>query len=223
MAKCASLLQWGRGLPSAETPETTRKASPLPGFNGAADFHPRKRALHAWSAEKLDIASMGPRTSIRGNTPTTITADECVVGLQWGRGLPSAETELDAHASLEGGMLQWGRGLPSAETWRPQDDVLLVRWLQWGRGLPSAETPALRLADEIGPDASMGPRTSIRGNSMIFAIFWCASFCFNGAADFHPRKPPWPSIPPPGPGPASMGPRTSIRGNALRCSPRSGR
>ena len=87
----SGLLQWGRGLPSAETyylhdeddTDTTR-------FNGAADFHPRKRDLspkgHRASCRfngaadfhprkldaKLDtiigwLASMGPRTSIRGN------------------------------------------------------------------------------------------------------------------------------------------------------------
>ena len=76
-------------------------------------------------------------------------------GLQWGRGLPSAETSLksgDVGAVVERSIrgcvdnyvmehsLQWGRGLPSAETkWNtPSRSHCAV--LQWDRGLPSAET-----------------------------------------------------------------------------------
>ena len=146
-------LQWGRGLPSAET--HVRK--------GFATSRPTERVLQ-WgrglpSAEtgpspaRLDLersstlASMGPRTSIRGN----------------GRA-PDRR-----HGCLASYSLQWGRGLPSAET--PCHPRLTTRtraiMLQWGRGLPSAETDARRGLREA---------TSVRQT------------CFNGAADFHPRK-----------------------------------
>ena len=83
-------LQWGRGLPSAETNSGRRRQTGGSSFNGAADFHPRKRPLSARTRgtsagfngaadfhprkHVADLntlvtgpASMGPRTSIRGN------------------------------------------------------------------------------------------------------------------------------------------------------------
>ena len=108
-------LQWGRGLPSAETRRRPWRRAWLPCFNGAADFHPRKRPVgtrgnrasgasmgprtsirgnlrvtHRHSSGS--IASMGPRTSIRGNQDPVSGTDYSLSALQWGRGLPSAET-----------------------------------------------------------------------------------------------------------------------------------
>ena len=61
------------------------------GFNGAADFHPRKRTRSPFIKEMRSL-------------------------LQWGRGLPSAETRRSIRTTAETTLLQWGRGLPSAET-----------------------------------------------------------------------------------------------------------
>ena len=119
-------LQWGRGLPSAETPRivhprNTSATAAVWGFNGAADFHPRKRQWTTRKDPDSKRASMGPRTSIRGNF-----------------------------------------FIPDA-----------IR--------PTAYSIAR---------ASMGPRTSIRGNrnSPAGNSPRPAWRCFNGAADFHPRK-----------------------------------
>ena len=157
------VLQWGRGLPSAETCQGRQPMRCCACFNGAADFHPRKRTCRR-GARGARRASMGPRTSIRGNMSSPL---DHVMGtvLQWGRGLPSAETRRSCVGIGVDDLLQWGRGLPSAETLPQPGDLrparaasmgprtsirgnpiptanvfALLGALQWGRGLPSAET-----------------------------------------------------------------------------------
>ena len=112
---------------------------PTRGFNGAADFHPRKLDDGGAIASRRLLASMGPRTSIRGNG-IAFQQPRGNALLQWGRGLPSAETLCCRPSHLSWLTLQWGRGLPSAETWLTALTLLSDVWLQWGRGLPSAET-----------------------------------------------------------------------------------
>ena len=135
-------------------------------------------------------ASMGPRTSIRGNTTTSWIGDGSAP-LQWGRGLPSAETWGQRRQVFLDAWLQWGRGLPSAETRSRSQSWRASCSLQWGRGLPSAETVHLAPLFAHRVLASMGPRTSIRGNVVHTAL---VVLCRH----------------------VSMGPRTSIRGNMLR-------
>ena len=160
---CDGWLQWGRGLPSAETQNRRRP-------------HHRRSRLQ-WgrglpSAETSTAA--GPRTQVsslqwgRGlpsaETSTAAGPRTQVSSLQWGRGLPSAETNVDSAGNTKLIRLQWGRGLPSAETSKMVDWEPMAFGLQWGRGLPSAETRV---------------------------VPWCRCAtwkCFNGAADFHPRK-----------------------------------
>ena len=62
------------------------------------------------------LASMGPRTSIRGNSGFCRPSMSARARLQWGRGLPSAETDDGQQWIDRLALLQWGRGLPSAET-----------------------------------------------------------------------------------------------------------
>ena len=157
-----SPLQWGRGLPSAETRSRLYLDHGLPRFNGAADFHPRKLILdppYLTEERSLQWGRGLPSAETQDGPIWSVSADL----LQWGRGLPSAETAAARRFGRASESLQWGRGLPSAET---QPSVLKrhrVRSLQWGRGLPSAETRLGRLGEESFR-ASMGPRTSIRGN-----------------------------------------------------------
>ncbi len=61
-------LQWGRGLTSAES---TRSAA---------------------ASTASDVASMGPRTYIRGKARAGPEEDVGKMALQWGRGLTSAES-----------------------------------------------------------------------------------------------------------------------------------
>ena len=84
-------LQWGRGLPSAETGRTPTPETASRCFNGAADFHPRKHGRARRRRVRVPHASMGPRTSIRGNPVSGVSGSRSW-SLQWGRGLPSAET-----------------------------------------------------------------------------------------------------------------------------------
>ena len=63
----ASMLQWGRGCSSAETSPSRAAAWRGPGFNGAADVHPRKHG-GGRRADGRREASMGPRMFIRGNS-----------------------------------------------------------------------------------------------------------------------------------------------------------
>src|SRR5438874_2356676 len=105
-------LQWGRALSCAEIPGMSRphrrrqrfngaahsrarkfvatsiNATQLPGFNGAAHSRARKLVLMASSA-RMNCASMGPLTLVRGN----ISSGSLPAGLtllQWGRALSCA-------------------------------------------------------------------------------------------------------------------------------------
>ena len=172
-----------------------RWPSPPSCFNGAADFHPRKHHDNERTCIlRIRDASMGPRTSIRGNGPSRHRREWPVRGQRCFNGAadfhprkrwPTADPRLGASAGL-----QWGRGLPSAETIPHMGRDMKIRRasmgprtsirgnkmhiashrckpavLQWGRGLPSAET-----TDAVSGWPGVGRR------------------CFNGAADFHPRK-----------------------------------
>src|SRR5206468_4724713 len=109
-------------------------------FNGAADLHPRKLKI------LLSICIQGP--SFNGAADLH----------------PRKYYDKQVHSSNWPG-LQWGRGLTSAEITSPKPDRNPnTKWLQWGRGLTSAE-----IEDQYDTlmrylDASMGPRTYIRGN-----------------------------------------------------------
>ena len=156
---------------------------------------------------------MGPRTSIRGNSRSVVTGCVSISRFNGAADFHPRKRRVPRRRYSARGMLQWGRGLPSAETsGSPRPGTGQRRFngaadfhprkrakrppgggkgveLQWGRGLPSAET---RLADRtwgLSVPASMGPRTSIRGNIA------------------YAEGPDRPIV-------ASMGPRTSIRGNS---------
>ena len=108
-------------------------------FNGAADFHPRKQHLIRM-ADPDRHASMGPRTSIRGNETPPGPEVTNPAALQWGRGLPSAETSSNSKRSI------WAPArFNGAADFHPRKPQCLDRPL-------------------VESGASMGPRTSIRGN-----------------------------------------------------------
>ena len=211
----------------------------LGGFNGAADFHPRKPMTSNAPVDDRH-ASMGPRTSIRGN---------CSALGPFYALVPPAS--MGPRTSIRGNFYKTPMPIYGSDY-----------ELQWGRGLPSAETPGMvgeglqRVLASMGPRtsirgnmkrtpvpsrtglASMGPRTSIRGN-LAPRTSGSGSARFNGAADFHPRKlcavrsgPNFTTVSFNGaadfhprkrrdvvrlvtPFFASMGPRTSIRGNRM--------
>ena len=87
-----SLLQWGRGLPSAET---------------CIDGEPAVGRVRA---------SMGPRTSIRGNTPNISSSTSATTRFNGAADFhPRKRITIPVNKAIAQ-WLQWGRGLPSAET-----------------------------------------------------------------------------------------------------------
>src|SRR2546426_135008 len=107
---------------------------------------------------------MGPRTLVRGNHQWLSSTRSLTAMLQWGRALSCAEIPAPgAPGDRRPSTLQWGRALSCAE-------------------IGSSECPGRR-----EEQASMGPRTLVRGNE--------SGECGpKSAAD------------------ASMGPRTLVRG-----------
>src|SRR5260221_511967 len=167
------MLQWGRGLGTAERQKETEGAGETAGFNGAAVLGPRRvRGAHRCSLLE-NTASMGPRSWARGEPRATRTALP-VSQLQWGRGLGTAEREERAPLRTGIAELQWGRGLGTAErrritaplrevfdasmgprSWdRGEEEIALSKHaaarLQWGRGLGTAERTSVA-SDPLPP------------------------------------------------------------------------
>src|SRR5438128_50186 len=93
-AKAKELLQWGRGLSTAETcPHGPRGTIEGHRFNGAAVSQPRKPSGRM-VRRSGNRASMGPRSLNRGNCAVTCRREANTIALQWGRGLSTAETPL---------------------------------------------------------------------------------------------------------------------------------
>ena len=161
------------------------------GFNGAADLHPRKVASTLALNDDLK-ASMGPRTYIRGkgvnpyvsNTtpshasmgPRTYIRGKRIQDREKDRKLLCFNGAADLHPrkatpapvySSPKSSLQWGRGLTSAESGRMGDGVSTLSQLQWGRGLTSAESTFGTKNAGQHLEASMGPRTYIRGKQLV--------------------------------------------------------
>ncbi len=133
---------------------------------------------------------MGPRSFDRGNALGSLAQNSNQTGLQWGRGLLTAEMAPPTHRTFTWRWLQWGRGLLTAEMpglfaappafcttlqWgRGLLTAEMLKWdgdklywkaaLQWGRGLLTAEMfTIVKNAGEAWA-ASMGPRSCDRGN-----------------------------------------------------------
>ena len=85
-----TMLQWGRGLSTAEMCLGAASGMRWSCFNGAAVFQPRKSSTCSY--DRAAHAS-----------------------LQWGRGLSTAEIDRAESARQHRGWLQWGRGLSTAE------------------------------------------------------------------------------------------------------------
>ncbi len=135
-----ALLQWGRGLSTAEMSKTTPE---------------RRCHLELQWGRGLSTAEMWTA----GTQPRSWKN-----WLQWGRGLSTAEMQAFVGNLFGWKRLQWGRGLSTAEIRRALQIVPATNQLQWGRGLSTAEMPGLRATALIYFQASMGPRSFNRGN-----------------------------------------------------------
>src|SRR5450756_248353 len=150
-----ALLQLGRGLSTAETQEIMGRA--------------------VW----WDPASIGPRSCNRGNVMRQSIPGLRCWALLLGRSPSTAETVCIVIRVAYGLRLQVGRRLSTAETRTPRIPIAVTNQLQLGRGLSTAETdeaglnfPArswLQLGRGLfklaKPPASIGPRSSNRGNA----------------------------------------------------------
>ena len=64
-----------------------------------------------------------------------------VKGLQWGRGLLTADVPVGVYNAGTVFVLQWGRGLLTADVAKIEGDRVSAVALQWGRGLLTADVP----------------------------------------------------------------------------------
>ncbi len=180
---------------------------------------------------------MGPRSFNRGNDSRFALRIPSCAGLQWGRGLSTAEigrwpwpSAPRLYASMGPRSFNRGNrtkkmvariGLPGfngAAVFQPRKwvdqyaDVKEAHPLQWGRGLSTAEMSIRDVADIMGNCASMGPRSFNRGNSGRLKVVAYVPLASMGPRSFNR-----------GNGllglddglldPASMGPRSFNRGN----------
>ena len=111
----------------------------------------------------MALASMGPRTSIRGNF-TRVNEMTVAALLQWGRGLPSAET---AHPARE-------RRQRHVASMGPRTSI---------RGNDARNDHVIQDGQGFNGAADFHPRKRQARPQHL-----CAMPRFNGAADFHPRK-----------------------------------
>ncbi len=135
-------------------------------FNGAATIRPRRPTATPGEPEAVDMASMGPRPSGRGDHPTG--AASRVAGLAASMGpRPSGRGDGEHQGAPRGGrrVLQWGRDHQAAET-----SPGLLTSLHHPRFNGAATIrPRRRLSrrPHLSPwgSASMGPRPSGRGDN----------------------------------------------------------
>ncbi len=143
---------------------------------------------------------MGPRSWDRGEEVEAIGREAQVKSLQWGRGLGTAERSPKCLATRRTIALQWGRGLGTAER-------------HWSE-----------LYKNSLYNASMGPRSWDRGESIDCAPAACGADCFNGAAVLGPRRAAARPARPPRRksfnGAAVLGPRRESRGLSKPHRPR---
>jgi len=190
------------------------KAGAMRSFNGAAVFQPRKLRGESYIVHRCQ-------------------------GLQWGRGLSTAEI-IDARDNpAPRAALQWGRGLSTAEIPqgpRRRPDALprfngaavfqprkygqtiegpCYYWpLQWGRGLSTAEICHCGFPMPPPVRASMGPRSFNRGNAKRETKEYKAMRASMGPRSFN-RGNAIGQTRAYRLGRASMGPRSFNRGNAM--------
>ncbi len=137
------LLQWGRGLSTAEI------------------------LIDAGAGKKHRGASMGPRSFNRGNLPQVMRWSETVRCFNGAAVFQPRKLRLSIPVYTNFGLLQWGRGLSTAEI-QPRrhrhalGDLASMGPRSFNRGNMDdlAEAPKYELA-------SMGPRSFNRGNRRI--------------------------------------------------------
>ena len=155
-------LQWGRNLPVAEIANASASfTNSIGGFNGAATFQSRKSKRSSMS-EWLQLASMGPQPSSRGN-----------------------QNRLREATARANEALQWGRNLPVAEIRLPRRGAARARGSFNGAATFQSRKCLGRHPSSGVLGASMGPQPSSRGNSVRASICvaltpFCAGFPLRG-------------------------------------------
>ena len=112
-----AMLQWGRVLMNAEPNLRNAAVSESRLASMGPRSHERGNTPHATrNVADVGVASMGPRSHERGNTENVYSATRTRTLLQWGRVLMNAETYLEDSETKPVSKLQWGRVLMNAET-----------------------------------------------------------------------------------------------------------
>src|SRR5260221_610649 len=139
----AARLQWGRGLGTAESTEWVVYGA----LRVLASMGPRSwdRGEPRAKARRISpvSASMGPRSWDRGEMVDDSPSEPRTHVLQWGRGLGTAERQAYAAAPARKMGLQWGRGLGTAESRPPWNAGAGETFVSmgpggWGRGESAA-------------------------------------------------------------------------------------
>ena len=184
------MLQWGRGLSTAETKWWACNPPEIARFNGAAVFQPRKPQglLHfASRANRFNGAAVfQPRKQLCSSIAWAATG-----GFNGAAVFQPRKPVIDGVIAILYHALQWGRGLSTAET-RQNRSPNRRNQAQASMGPRSFNrgNDAVRIGAPPYIPASMGPRSFNRGNIPFETWMDLAN-------------------------PASMGPRSFNRGNAL--------
>src|SRR5260221_471833 len=160
----AAALSWGRGLGSAEGPSSCSKAPSGHELQWGRGLWTAESAHRGWPDDRRSDASMGPRSWDRGERPSIAGVGDTAGQLQWGRGLGTAESIALIRIALTWHALQWGRGLGTAERARHRRSKISQR-----RSFNRAAVLGPRRGAGAHPcsllenTASMGPRSWDRG------------------------------------------------------------
>ena len=147
-------LQWGRGLPSAETdrPPDGELHPALASMGPRTSIRGNDRGIRLAPSDRR--ASMGPRTSIRGNATSRMTFRR-ITSLQWGRGLPSAETSTRrGGASARRAGFNGAAGSSSDRFYfpiLPDKKTFNARIDQWFPGLRRSAPAVVTVLEEVQP------------------------------------------------------------------------
>jgi len=193
-----------------EKPPAIPDVPSLHGFNGAVDKRRRRDPPIRLQPVSQPRASMGPSTSVDGETRSPACSTTTSL-LQWGRRQASTESLRSSHWQERSHPLQWGRRQASTERLCKGSSWETPRGLQWGRRQASTERlgradvtkvpgrfngavdkrrrrDVRRALDGPQPVASMGPSTSVDGEALEHRVDETGIARFNGAVDKRRRR-----------------------------------
>ena len=192
ICRSSSALQWGRDQLIAEIFAEQHGGGGRGGLQWGRDQLIAEMRPAADRRAAAATASMGPRSTDRGNNDANeiepilqqlqwgrdqLIAEMCSLtkpahqrsALQWGRDQLIAEMYYSRYMNADYDWLQWGRDQLIAEIPSAINNVIHDLPLQWGRDQLIAEITLLQVISTGDQPASMGPRSTDRGNVLVVA------------------------------------------------------